>query len=140
MEPIPPEYLAYVAPKIAFVSAVVGGFAATFLAQLVTTTEGKRLAEWSTGSAAFSAVLFTVATISSTRIAMNTYLSAPADATASIAVELVMTFVGFVFGIYTLLLAIGLSGWIRSRRLGIVTSLVAILGAMANTLMFVFVL
>src|ERR1051325_11698592 len=94
MHPQNPEFLGEAGRQIAFLSAFLGGFAATFLGLVVHPGAPPALAK-------------------------PTLLP-------PLRILMVIT---FIVGIYSSLLSLGLSGWIRSRQLGIVTSVSAFVSA-----------
>jgi small-conductance mechanosensitive channel len=135
MQTLPLDYLAEIARQIAFLSAFLGGFAATSLATLVVANCPKRVVGWTIGCVAFSASGFVIAVIASVMLAVVLHPNAPSNVAASSSVThaRVVSVLAFALGIYALLLSLGMSGWIHSRRTGIATSLAAILGGVVVT-------
>jgi len=135
VQALPLDYLAEIARQIAFLSAFLGGFAATFLATLLAANSPKRVAGWTIGCVAFSASWFVIAVIASVMLAVVLHPNAPSNVAASSSVThaRVTSALAFTFGIYALLIGMGMSGWIRSRRTGIATLLAAILGGIVVT-------
>ncbi len=135
METLPLDYLAEIARQIAFLSAFLGGFAATFLATLLMVDSPRKVAGWAIGAAAFAATLFIVAVIASVMLAVVLQPNVPerVASVASIGHARTVSGAGFILGLYALLLSLGLSGWIRSRGVGIATALAAGLGAVMVT-------
>lgn len=131
MPSLPSSYLAEVARQVAFLSAFLGGFAATFLATLVVAKSSKRSVGWAIGFSAFAASCFIVAVISSVMLTTTLHPDAPGYVSAGVPVNMarVVSVLGFGLGAYALLGSVGISGWIRSRRLGLVTSIFAGVGA-----------
>lgn len=135
MQPLSPEYLSEIARQLAFLSAFLGGFAATFLGVLLSTQETRRHVGWAAGSAAVSAASFVVCVIAATMLAVVLTPGAPSGVALPnvLARARLVAGAGFVIGVYAMLLSLGLSGWIRSRQLGFVTSAAAILSAVLAT-------
>ena len=135
MRNLPPDYLAEIARQLAFVSAFLGGFAATFLATLLVADAPGKVAGWTIGSAALSSAAFIVAVSASVMLVIVLHPDAPDNITtnASISGARAFSVLGFMVGIYALLLGLGLSGWIRSRSVGIATSLAASCAAVVVT-------
>lgn len=127
---IPAEYLAELSRQIAFMSAFLGGFAATFLATLVVSDSPKRFAGWTIGCVAFSACGFVVAVVASVMLVVVLNPNAPSNVVASSSVNQarMVSVLAFTLGIYALLATVGLSGWLRGRRTGLATSIMAFLG------------
>jgi hypothetical protein len=82
---------------------------------------------WAAGAAAVAAAAFVVAVVAATMLVTELHPGAPAAVarrgqTGPARLTSVLT---FGVGIYALLASLGLSGWARSRRLGLVTSVAA---------------
>src|SRR3982750_1008964 len=136
MKPGEAEFIAEIARQLAAVSAFLGGFAATFLGILLQSSSPRRHVGWAAGAAAVASASFILAVIAGTALAIITHPGAPANiATATFLPQVrPLIFVTFALGIYCTLLSLGLSGWIRSRPLGIVTSAAALIAAVVVSL------
>lgn len=123
------EFLGEIARQLASVSAFLGGFAATFLGILLQSQSPRRHVGWAAGAAAVASASFMIAVIVGTLVALVVNPSAPQGfATPEFlpwARQVLL--ISFALGIYTNLLSLGLSGWIRSRSLGLITSIAALL-------------
>jgi hypothetical protein len=130
------EYLAEIGRQIAFLSAFLGGFAANFLGILLQSANSRRYAGWAAGAAAVASASFILAVISGTAVALVLHPGAPPDVAKPTFLPQVraLIFATFGIGIYGILLSLGLSGWIRSRALGVVTSVAALLSAIIVSL------
>lgn len=123
-------YLASAAQQMGSISAFLGGFSATFLATLLMTTRRSRAAGITIGASAVSAVGFIVSVLASTTLAGGLHPDAPAGFNPPEylnRVQMIMT-LAFGVGSMALLLALGASGWVRSRRLGWLTTSVSLVG------------
>ena len=131
MQPLAPEYLAELGRQIATLSAFLGGFAAAFYGTLLMADRSHRIAGWAAGSAAIAAAAFVVAVVAATMLVIALHPGAPRIGArgGQGGFERVVAAVTFFMGIYALLASLGLSGWLRSRRLGIATSLGALVAA-----------
>lgn len=127
MENLPANYLAEIARQIAFVSAFMGGFAATFLAQLLSSNSPRRVVSWAIIASASSACLFIVSVLALTMLAVALNPDAPPSIVGSSGVlkARAIGLATFLLGMYALLAAIAVSGWMRSRRVGWASSLLA---------------
>ncbi|MEM1270663.1 MAG: hypothetical protein AAGI08_11530, partial [Bacteroidota bacterium] len=124
MNPLTLEYIAALAQQLAFISALLGGFAAAFFATLLVSQSPKRVAGWAAGLAAVSATCFIGATMVAAFLSVAAHPDAPARIAASaqnVSIRAVMGLL-MILGIYTLFGALGTAGWVRSRALGIVTA------------------
>ena len=131
-----PEYLAEVGRQIAFLSAFLGGFAATFLGILLQISNPRRYVGWAAGAAAVASTSFILAVIAGTAVVLVVHPDAPASMAKPTFLPQVreVIFITFALGIYAILLSLGLSGWIRSRALGMITSCSAFIAAVVVTL------
>jgi len=136
MQPVNAEFLAETGRQIAFLSAFLGGFAATFLGILLQSPNSRRHVGWAAGAAAVASASFILAVISGTVLALVLHPGAPPNIAKSIFLPQVRTLILITFaaGIYSTLFSLGLSGWIRSRQLGIVTSVAALISALIVSL------
>ncbi len=136
MNPSNPEYAAEIGRQIAFLSAFLGGFAASFFGILIQSSSSARRVGWAAGAAAVSSASFILAVIAGTALALVFHPGAPPDIAKPTFIPQVraLIFVTFAIGIYGILLSLGLSGWIRSRALGTVTSIAAAIAAIIVSL------
>ena len=135
MDQLPAAYLAHIAGQMGFLSAFLGGFAATLLALLLTTSADRRVGTWAAGFCAAAAIAFIASVIASTMLVTVLHPEAPSrllDQDAVNRARLVST-LGFMLALYCLLITIGLSGWLRSRRTGQITSVLAGFGLVVAT-------
>ena len=137
MHPLNAEFLGETGRQIAFVSAFLGGFAATFLGILLQSPNSRRHVGWAAGAAAVASASFILAVISGTTLALVMHPGAPPGIAKPTFLPQVrsLILVAFTCGIYSILLSLGLSGWIRSRQLGIVTSVAAFVSAVIALLL-----
>ena len=131
------DFLAEMGRQFAFLSAFLGGFAATFLGILLQSSSPQRRVGWAAGAAAVASASFILAVISGTLLAVVLHPGAPQNIAKPTFLPQVriLLFVTFALGIYSILLSLGLSGWIRSRQLGIVTSVAALISAVIVSLL-----
>ncbi len=131
MEHLSPAYISALAAQLAGLSAFLGGFAATFLATLLTLGHQSRLMTVTIGFAVTSAVAFIVTVIAATKLTAILHPDAPRLMAAMSAAtpQAIMT-LGFGIGAFSLLAGLGCSGWTRSRGIGWVTTIAATIGAM----------
>ena len=131
-----PEIIAELFRQCAFISALIAGFSFAFLAVILTNKTTKQIDDWTAGFAiAATAGLIVCAlgwTLSvprvlelSANISANTPVQLP-ESYFSIHRSLSITFIACFFFFLT---SLGLSGWIRSRRLGVVSSIITIIAA-----------
>ena len=127
MQILSDSYLAEISRQLAFLSAFLGGFSATFLATLLVVSSSKRIAGWVVCSAATAACSFVVAVIASVMLTIVLHPDVPVNVKSNASTETarIVSTLGFSIGVISLLVSVGLSGWVRSRQSGIVTSVVS---------------
>jgi hypothetical protein len=132
MQSLSTDYIAELGRQLATLSAFLGGCAAAFLATLLAADRTSRVAGAAAASAAIAAGTFIVAVVAATLVVMAAHPNAPAALTGGSQATVARAVAAFAFavGIYALLASLGLSGWIRSRRLGRLTSTVAVLAGL----------
>ena|SRR5450432_2722598 len=118
--------------QFAFVSSVLAGFAFTLYGVLLGTSTAHKAADWASLLAVAASVSFLLVTLGMT-FAAAVAAHLPKDATMPPAITAQQMPLSFCFlgGIALLFAAFGLGGWIRSRSLGIATTVVAGLGLVA---------
>lgn len=133
MEQISSAYLSSVAIQFGTISAFLGGFAATFVATLLISRHKSRATGATIGLSAASSVAFIVCVVGATVLSTGLHPEAPAEfnSVSYLALVNVLMTSAFMFGILALLLALGVSGWTRSRVMGWVTSCVSFVGLLA---------
>lgn len=132
MNQLPADYLAEIARQIAFVSAFLGGFSATFLGTLLFSRSSSPLAGWAISASAMSACAFIVAVLALTMLVVGLNPSTPAGVISGTAIAhaRLIGLLSFLVGMYALLVSIGMSGWLRSRKLGWITTSIAVLAGL----------
>lgn len=115
--------------QFAFVSSVLAGFAFTFYATLLTVSRENRAASAASLLTVAASTCFLVVTLGTTfSAARMAGLGEAAVLPAELAAQRAPLSLIFLLGILLLLASFGLGGWVRSRRLGFVTIIVASLG------------
>ncbi|MEL7196945.1 MAG: hypothetical protein AAGL10_01400 [Pseudomonadota bacterium] len=132
-----PEYLSALAQQFGFLGAFLGGVSATIFVTLLTLAKPSSIVRWAIGLAALGAVSFIITAYMSVGVIANSHPNAPPEMAGGslVAVQVIMS-LSFMIGSLALLAAIGVSGWSRSKPLGIITSVVAALGAVPLILDF----
>ncbi len=131
VQPEHAQFIGEIARQLASVCAFLGGFAATFLGILLQSTSTRRHVGWAAGAAAIASVSFMIAVIAGTLVALALHADAPEGfaAPAFLPWARAVLIISIGLGVHANLLSLGLSGWIRSRALGTVTSTAALLSA-----------
>jgi hypothetical protein len=124
--------------QLAFVSAVLGGFAVTFLAVLLTLTQSGRHLSSAIVVTIGSAASFLIATLGwglmafvlSARESTSDHSTGGLQALQSFGRLHEGLTASFLLGSFLLLVTLGLSGWIRSRRVGMMSTGIAFVAAL----------
>ncbi len=113
--------------QLGFVSAILAGFAFTFIAGLLSSSSSSRAYPWVFVSALTAALSLMIAAVGSVFAGLGVegdFLDA-----AQTRELLALVSQSFLVGVLSLVLSSGCSGWLRSRRLGLVSSTLALLAA-----------
>ncbi len=131
MSELNPEYVVAVADQLSSVSAFLGGISATILVTIVVFTSDKKSVNWIVSSSALAACSLLVAVVAAWRITILLHPALPITVSPFI-IEVLWAgmLIGYGLGFLSLLACIGLSGWLRSKRDGIVTSSIAVIAAL----------
>jgi len=122
-----PKYIIAVAEQLSFVSAFLGGISATILVTIIVFASSKKSVNWIVSSSAIAACSLLIAVVASWRLLIILNPNFPMQVGQGIVKILwVGMLSGYSLGFLSLLASIGLSGWIRSKRDGIITTAIAI--------------
>lgn len=125
-----PEAAFEIQNLLSFVSAVLGGFSIALAVGLLQLESTHRLTLWATGFAMISAIILIFATVTGAFgaiwIAERPNLGSLSKPPAAVLTSFRWSGSSFMFGILCLLSSIGLSGFIRSRLLGGITSIFSV--------------
>ena len=113
--------------QLVLLSAFLGGFSATFLAAILALKSSERVTNWIVCLSAISACSFIVAAI----ISISIVNGLQPDSLEQYKIEVfqkdrLASALALLIGIFSLLSSIGLSGWIRSKQVGLTTSAAAV--------------
>ncbi len=131
MRELDPNYIVAVAEQLSFVSAFLGGISATILVTIIVFTSKKKSVNWIVSSSAFAACSLLIAVVASWRLLIILHPEFPMTVDQDIVITLWFgMLIGYSLVFLSLLASIGLSGWIRSKRDGIITSTIAIIAVL----------
>lgn len=126
MTELNPSYVIAVAEQLSFVSAFLGGISATILVTIVVFTSTKTSVSWIVSASAVAACSLLVAVVAAWRLTILLHPDIPI-AVESHVIKVLWhgMLIGYGLGFLSLLVSIGLSGWLRSRKSGLITSGIA---------------
>lgn len=132
MSPTNAAYLAELARQFGFLSAFLGALSGAFVVQLLPLQRPERIVAACALAATAATVAFIVSVLGATLVVAATYPGAPAGLSSSRVVGGggSLAALPFLAGVYLLLLTLALAGWIRSRRMGVATAGLALIGAL----------
>ena len=120
------SYVVAVAEQLSFVSAFLGGISATILVTIVVFTSPKKSASWIVSSSAFAACSLLVAVVASWRLTIMLHPDFPMPVNTTV-VNVLWNgmLIGYSLGFLSLIVSIGLSGWLRTKKSGFITTAIA---------------
>lgn len=120
------EYVLAVAEQLSFVSAFLGGISATILVTIVVFSSPKKSVNWIVSTSALAACSLLVAVVASWRLTIVLHPDLPIPVEPAVVTVLWNgMLIGYGLGFLSLIGSIGLSGWLRSRKSGLITSSIA---------------
>lgn len=126
---LPFDYLANLSKQIIFISTFLGGVSATILGTFIIAKDSRRLFKVLIAGISLSAVSFIVSIFSWTNIVILTSPGYPLEVShADTVFSRNIGGITFVVGILALLSIVALSGWLHSKRLGIITTALGLIG------------
>ncbi|MBF7073979.1 hypothetical protein ISG33_11265 [Glaciecola sp. MH2013] len=129
MQEITTSYMLTAAEQMAFVSAFLGGVSATILVTIAVLTKGRRVANLILITSALAACSLLISVIASLRLVIALHPDLPFTPEQSQVYFLWFSMInGYGLGVMSLLTSIGLSGWLRSKLVGVITSIFAFVG------------
>lgn len=116
--------------QLSVVSAILGGFAFTFVGALLALPVTSRVYAWVFGASLLAAMAFMVTALGSVLASLAVKNSYPVDI-ASLHAKISQA---FLLGILCFLVATGACGWLKSRKLGYVSLAIAVVSALGVAL------
>lgn len=128
MTDLPNEYIKALAEQLIFISAFLGGFSATILGTLIVSKHNKKIINSLIISLSLASASFIITVVSMTKITLVLTPGAPyTNHSEIIFFPRILGSMSFYIGIISLVTMIGISGWLKSKKLGIVTTSIAII-------------
>ena len=126
-----PDYVIAVAEQLSFVSAFLGGVSITILVTIVVFANPQKSVSWIVGASALAACSLLIAVVAAWRliILLNPATNVALDPSILIVLWASML-LGYGVGFLALLACIGLSGWIRSKKTGWITTSMAVVSVL----------
>jgi hypothetical protein len=124
-----PGSYAEICKQLAFISALLAGFSFAFVSVLLTGDSKKRIIDWVIGFSVATIAGFLICslawTLSASRMAI--YVDSHITDLPSLFItrHRLLSFI-FISSFFLFVVTLGLSGWIRSKKLGIVTAVISL--------------
>jgi hypothetical protein len=123
-----PDSFAEICKQGAFISALVAGFSFAFLGTLLISSDRKKITDWIIGFSIITIAGLLICSLAWTFCASRMALYLAND--RQVIPEVILGFhrtLSFIFilSFFFFLVTLGLSGWIRSKRLGIISATVS---------------
>ncbi|WP_395373763.1 hypothetical protein [Marinicella sp. W31] len=125
MNQIKASYALDVAQQMSLVGVFLGGISVTLLITLVVFNSPLKLANWIIGISALAGCSLLISVVASLRLIIALHPEFPSPETISsseIGLLWRSMVAGYGLGVLSLVISIGLSGWLRSRSTGIMTT------------------
>ena len=128
MNELPFEYWNKLSSQFILISVFLGGFSIAITANLLINQSEKKLYNIMLKLATTSSSGFLTTVFAMTNIVLATTDGSPISATQSeLNTPRIIGFLGYLVGVLSLLAIIGLSGWTKSKKTGIFTTVVSII-------------
>ena len=125
MMELEPEYMNSIANQIILVASLLAGFSIAIVANLLTDNTKSKITNYIFKTTTLAAGCFLVSVFAMTKIVMMTTRGYP-NKILSINLSIPNTIgsISFLFGILFLCIVLGLSGWTKSKKMGVFTTIV----------------
>lgn len=128
MVELPFEYWNKLASQLITISSLLGGFSIAVIANLLVSESNNRITNSILKATTIASGCFLVTVFAMTRIVMITTEGHPDIISGNdLAFPRIIGSLTFIFGIISLSVVIALSGWTKSKRTGIFTSIIGVL-------------
>lgn len=134
---VPIEYMNKLANQVFFVSALLGGFSLSAIIMLIDNKDSSKLMINLFRLGTVATASFLVCIFSMTKMLMMTTEGYPVEVSYSdLATPRTIGLIAFIMGIISMMGLISLSGWTKSKSLGIFTTVLGIIATIFIILMF----
>lgn len=128
MNELPEDYFKFIAEHLAFISVFLGGISATILGTIILHKKESKILNAMIIGLSLAAVSFIVAVIGMNKIQVILEPNYPFYGKEGLLdFPRLVGVLSFYIGIFSLLTVIGLTGWMKSRKIGVFTAAIAII-------------
>ncbi len=119
-------YMLAVADQLALVSTFLGGVSATILITIVIVNSSKKCVSFLVATSTLAACALLLSLISAWRLTIALHPDLPVDVAQSDILMLWRVMIlAYIVGFASLIACIGVAGWLRSRKMGLLTTTLA---------------
>jgi hypothetical protein len=130
MTDLPVEYFRILAEQLAFVSVFLGGISATILGTLIVVKNDRKVYKIMILGLSLAAFSFIVAVLGMNKVMMILAPDSPYNNQSELLFyPRLVGGLSFYIGIFSLILVISLSGWLKSKKMGVITSAIGIISS-----------
>ncbi|BDS11577.1 hypothetical protein [Aureispira anguillae] len=130
MTELSPEYFKLVAEQLVLISVFLGGISTTILGTIIMHESDDKILKFMILGLSLAAVSFIVSVIGMNKVLMVLAPDSPyQNKNELLFYPRLIGGLSFYLGIYSLLFVIGLTGWMKSKKIGIFTTTIGILSA-----------
>lgn len=123
-----PEYLNKVANQLIVISSLLAGFSIAVLANLLVSNLSSKIINWILRVTTIAASSFLITVFAMTKIVMMTTEGYPLKVVSGdLFLPKIIGFLAFITGIIMLSVLIALSGWTKSKKIGIFTTIIGVI-------------
>jgi Na+/H+-translocating membrane pyrophosphatase len=136
MAELSPEYFKIISEQLVLISVFLGGISTTILGTIIMQESESKILKFMILALSLSAVSFIVAVIGMTKVQVILAPDSPyLNKEDALFYPRLIGGLAFYLGIYSLLTVVGSTGWMKSKRIGIFTTTLAIIsGLLISTL------
>lgn len=128
MTNMPIEYLNALANQFVLIAVFLGGFSATLLGTIISSDHDTKFSKAIIISSSFAALSFVMSVMAMTGLLLQTAEGYPLEILQDKLNQLrLVGAIAFFLGMIGFMISIGLSGWLKSKTLGIITSIFALI-------------
>ena len=123
------EYWNTLANQFILICSLLGGFSVTIVANLIASEKNNKVIKLTLRLATISSGCFLIALFAMTQISMVTTPGGPFKNVSEsyFLVPRILGLIGFVLGLFALTAILSISGWVKSKKTGLFTTIIGII-------------
>ncbi|REE83788.1 hypothetical protein BX611_1083 [Lutibacter oceani] len=130
MTELPQEYFRVLAEQLVFISVFLGGISATILGTLIVVNNNSKIMKFMILGLSLAAVSFIVAVFGMNKVLIILTPNSPyQNSNELLFYPRLVGGLSFFIGIYSLIAVISLSGWLKTKKIGITTTVIGVISS-----------